>query len=219
MTNRTSAKRRIFAFFIATVLAVLFPLSLASCSNKRYAVVVELYPEMAPITVANFEKLVSEGFYENLVFHRVIADFMIQGGCPYGTGLGNSPYGTIKGEFFLNGVNYNTLLHKTGTISMARNNTSYNSASSQFFICVADRPDLDGQYAPFGETVYGLNYVIQLSQIETTSSDAPKKTIMMQEVSLLSSDECRRKYGVVAKDDSHNFVEFIIKTIDLGDGK
>ena len=110
----------------------------------------ELYPEIAPITVANFEALVKEGFYDGLTFHRVIPGFMIQGGDPLGNGMGGSE-NKIKGEFSANGVK-NDLKHTRGVISMARS-MNPNSASSQFFIMHADAPHLDGSYAAFGKVV------------------------------------------------------------------
>lgn len=118
--------------------------------------VIELYPEHAPITVKNFEKLVKSGFYDGLTFHRVIDGFMAQGGDPEGTGCGGSDE-NIKGEFLQNGVN-NTLSHTRGVVSMARSSNS-NSASSQFFICYDDCSFLDGQYAAFGKVISGMETV------------------------------------------------------------
>ena len=123
---------------------------------------IELDPKAAPITCANFEKLVSEGFYDGLIFHRVIAGFMIQGGDPTGTGMGGSDE-NIKGEFKINGIN-NPLSHKRGVISMARSQR-YNSASSQFFICHADATFLDGQYAAFGHVVEGMEVVDRIASV------------------------------------------------------
>ena len=117
---------------------------------------IELYPDKAPITVANFEKLVKEGFYDGLTFHRVIPGFMIQGGDPEGTGMGGSK-NKIKGEFASNGVK-NDLKHTRGVISMARSNDP-DSASSQFFIVQADSTHLDGQYAAFGKVTKGMDIV------------------------------------------------------------
>ena len=119
-------------------------------------IVAELYPEKAPQSVRNFISLANKGFYDGLIFHRVISGFMIQGGCPQGTGMGGPGY-CIKGEFKLNGVK-NNLSHKRGVVSMARS-SSYNSASSQFFICHADSTFLDGNYAAFGEVVSGMDVV------------------------------------------------------------
>ena len=117
---------------------------------------IELYPEIAPITCANFEKLVKEGFYDGLIFHRVISGFMIQGGDPEGTGMGGAKE-NIKGEFAQNGVE-NNLSHTRGVISMARSNDP-DSASSQFFIVQADSTHLDGQYAAFGKVTKGMDIV------------------------------------------------------------
>ena len=122
---------------------------------------IELYPEVAPITVANFEKLVSEGFYDGLTFHRIIRGFMIQGGDPEGTGMGGSK-DKIKGEFASNGVK-NDLRHERGVISMARS-MMRNSASSQFFIMHEDAPHLDGEYAAFGKVVEGIEVVDAIVQ-------------------------------------------------------
>lgn len=134
------------------------------------SIVVELYENYAPITVANFKKLVSEGFYDGLIFHRVIKDFMIQGGDPQGSGMGGSKE-TIKGEFQANGVN-NPLSHERGVISMARSQF-FNSASSQFFICHADAKFLDGQYASFGKVVEGMETVDKIANVRTNMMDRP----------------------------------------------
>ena len=131
----------------------------------------ELYPDMAPETVKNFERLVGEGFYDGLIFHRVIAGFMIQGGDPEGTGMGGSR-DTIKGEFKSNGFAQNTLSHTRGVISMARTNRP-NSASSQFFIMHADGPYLDGQYAAFGRVVDGMDVVDEIAAVKTDMRDKP----------------------------------------------
>lgn len=139
----------------------------------------ELYPEVAPKTVANFTKLVSEGFYDGLIFHRVIPGFMIQGGDPQGTGMGGAK-NKIVGEFKANGFN-NTLKHTRGVISMAR---AYdpNSASSQFFIMHANAPHLDGQYAAFGMVVSGMEVVDEIASIPTDYSDRPKIAMRMKKV-------------------------------------
>lgn len=128
--------------------------------------VIELYPEYAPQTVDNFITLVSDGFYDGLTFHRVVEDFMAQGGCPEGTGNGGSSK-KIKGEFAVNGFEQNVLSHTRGVVSMARA-TSYNSASSQFFICYSDATFLDGQYAAFGMVVQGMEVVDSFLEIERT---------------------------------------------------
>lgn len=130
----------------------------------------ELYPDKAPITVENFEKLVADKFYDGLIFHRVIRGFMIQGGCPEGTGTGG-PGWHIKGEFAANGVK-NDLKHTRGVISMARS-MSPNSAGSQFFIMHEDAPHLDGQYASFGKVVEGMDVVDAIAGVKTDFSDRP----------------------------------------------
>lgn len=143
---------------------------------------IELYPEVAPITVANFEKLVKEGFYDGLIFHRVIAGFMIQGGDPLGTGMGGAKE-KIKGEFAINGVR-NDLSHERGVISMARSQNP-NSASSQFFICHADCSFLDGQYAAFGKVVSGMETVDEIASIPTDPYDRPRVRQMIKKITLV----------------------------------
>lgn len=128
--------------------------------------VVELYPEYAPATVDNFVTLVSEGFYDGLTFHRVVENFMAQGGDPDGTGNGGSSR-RIKGEFINNGFTQNTLSHTRGVISMARSSNP-NSASSQFFICYGDATFLDGDYAAFGMVTQGMEVVDSFLEIERT---------------------------------------------------
>ena len=131
---------------------------------------IQLYPAVAPITCANFESLVSQGFYDGLIFHRVIRDFMIQGGDPTGTGCGGSDK-NIKGEFAVNGVK-NDLSHKRGVISMARSQ-NFDSASSQFFICHKDSTFLDGQYAAFGYVTEGIETVDEIANTVTDRMDRP----------------------------------------------
>ena len=131
----------------------------------------ELFPEAAPITVKNFEKLVSEGFYDGLTFHRIIKGFMIQGGDPLGNGMGGADE-NIKGEFRANG-HQNPIKHERGVISMARA-WDPNSASSQFFIMHADAPHLDGQYAAFGKVASGMEVVDEIAEIPTGFNDRPK---------------------------------------------
>ena len=143
---------------------------------------IELDPKAAPITCANFEKLVSEGFYDGLIFHRVIAGFMIQGGDPTGTGMGGSDE-NIKGEFAVNGIK-NPISHKRGVISMARSQR-YNSASSQFFICHADATFLDGQYAAFGHVVEGMEVVDRIANVATDGMDRPRIDMTMEKVTLI----------------------------------
>lgn len=149
---------------------------------KDYGIMIaELYPEIAPITVSNFKKLVSEKFYDNLVFHRVISDFMIQTGDPSATGMGGSDE-EIKGEFALNGVE-NNLSHTRGVISMARRGSypetedTMNSASSQFFIMHTDtyKTSLDGMYAAFGKVIHGLDVIDKIANVKTNENDKPLK--------------------------------------------
>ncbi len=130
----------------------------------------KLYPDYAPNTVKNFLSLARSGFYDGLIFHRVIPGFMIQGGCPDGTGMGGPGY-SIRGEFSKNGIN-NPLLHKRGVLSMARA-MSPDSAGSQFFIMHADAPHLDGQYAAFGEVIEGMEAVDEIASCETDYNDRP----------------------------------------------
>ena len=131
----------------------------------------ELYPDVAPQSVYNFISLANSGFYDGLIFHRVIPGFMIQGGCPEGTGMGGPGY-CIKGEFFFNGVK-NDLKHKRGVLSMARS-SSPNSAGSQFFIMHADAKHLDGQYAAFGKVTSGMDVVDAIASVQTDRSDRPQ---------------------------------------------
>ena len=141
----------------------------------------ELYPEIAPETVANFEKLVNDGFYDGLIFHRVIPGFMIQGGCPKGNGTGG-PGWTIKGEFTNNGLE-NNLKHERGVLSMAR--TPFpNSAGSQFFIMVKDSPFLDGEYAAFGKIIEGMEVADAIVSTPRDMNDKPKKAQRMAKVTL-----------------------------------
>ncbi len=139
----------------------------------------ELYPEAAPITVQNFIDLVKDGFYDGLIFHRVIEGFMIQGGCPLGTGTGG-PGHQIKGEFAANGVN-NPIKHERGVISMAR---SYmpDSAGSQFFIMHQTSPHLDGQYAAFGKVIEGMEVVDEIATVETNGMDKPIEPQVIQTI-------------------------------------
>jgi len=142
----------------------------------------ELYPDIAPITVANFEKLVKEGFYDGLIFHRVIKNFMIQGGDPTGTGMGGAKE-TIKGEFASNGVK-NSLSHTRGVISMARSQKK-DSASSQFFICHADAKYLDGDYAAFGKVIEGMDVVDEIASVKTNYNDKPLTDVVMKSVTII----------------------------------
>ncbi len=142
---------------------------------------IELYPDKAPVTVANFEKLVNEGFYNGLTFHRVISGFMIQGGDPLGNGTGGSKE-KIKGEFASNGVP-NDIRHVRGVLSMARS-MNPNSASSQFFIMHKDAPHLDGQYAAFGKVVEGIEVVDEIASVDTDFRDKPVVPQVMKSVTI-----------------------------------
>ena len=141
----------------------------------------ELYPEIAPNTVNNFISLVQKGFYDGLIFHRVISGFMIQGGDPQGTGMGGPGY-SIKGEFAMNGVR-NDLKHTRGVLSMARA-MSPNSAGSQFFIMHANAPHLDGQYAAFGKVVEGLDVVDKIASVRTGWQDKPVEEQKIQSMTV-----------------------------------
>ena len=141
----------------------------------------ELYPEVAPNTVNNFISLVKKGFYDGLIFHRCISGFMIQGGCPLGTGTGDPGY-SIKGEFTQNGFK-NDLSHSRGVLSMARA-MDPNSAGSQFFIMHADGPSLDGQYAAFGKVTEGMDVVDRIVAIPTDWNDRPREDQRMKKVTV-----------------------------------
>ena len=149
--------------------------------NKFGTIEVELDPSVAPLTVENFVKLASKGFYNGLTFHRVIKGFMIQGGCPKGNGTGGPGY-SIKGEFAANGVN-NPLKHTRGVISMARA-MDPNSAGSQFFIMHKDAPHLDGQYAAFGKVVKGIEVVDAIASVETNYYDAPLEKVVINSIKI-----------------------------------
>lgn len=142
----------------------------------------ELYPEHAPLTVENFVKLAKEGFYDGLIFHRVIPDFMIQGGDPSGNGTGGPGY-TIKGEFTSNGVN-NELKHTRGVLSMARA-MHPDSAGSQFFIMVAKSPHLDGQYAAFGKVTEGMDTADAIVSVRRDYSDRPLEDQVIKTISII----------------------------------
>ena len=141
----------------------------------------ELYPEIAPVTVENVLDLVKKGFYNGLTFHRIIPGFMIQGGDPSGNGTGGPGY-KIKGEFRSNGVK-NDLKHERGVISMARA-FDPNSAGSQFFIMHEDAPHLDGEYAAFGKVIEGLDTVDEIASVETGFQDAPVNKVIMEKVEI-----------------------------------
>ncbi len=200
--NRSLGKLRILCAILAATAALLMLGSLSGCADSQSAenytetdevtnyvmltvkdhgvIVLELRPDVAPITVANFQKLVGEGFYDGLTFHRVYSGFMIQGGAPNGNGTGGSDE-TIKGEFSANGVK-NSLSHKRGVLSMARSSAN-DSASSQFFICHADSDFLDGQYAAFGEVVEGMSVVDSIAAVEVTyNTYRTEKTVPVEKV-------------------------------------
>ena len=141
----------------------------------------ELYPEIAPNTVKNFISLINKKFYDGLIFHRVISGFMIQGGCPEGTGMGGPGY-SIKGEFAQNGFE-NNLKHTEGVLSMARSMMP-NSAGSQFFIMHKNAPHLDGQYAAFGKVIEGMDAVDEIAQCDTDFSDKPLDEQIMTKVTV-----------------------------------
>ena len=141
----------------------------------------ELYPEIAPKTVENFIKLAQEGFYDGLIFHRVIPGFMIQGGCPDGTGMGGPGY-SIEGEFTANGFR-NDLRHERGVMSMARA-MDPDSAGSQFFIMVADSPHLDGQYAAFGKITEGMDVADEIVSQKRNMADKPEVPQVMKKVTI-----------------------------------
>ena len=145
--------------------------------------------EQAPNTVKNFLYLVNKGFYNGLIFHRVISGFMIQGGCPDGTGMGG-PGWRIKGEFAANGVN-NTLRHERGVISMARS-MNMDSAGSQFFIMHEDAPHLDGQYAAFGRVVEGMEIVDEIASVPTGAADRPKFAMRIKQITAIDEGEVER---------------------------
>lgn len=149
--------------------------------NKFGTIEVELYKDIAPITVDNFIKLANKGFYNGLTFHRVIKGFMIQGGCPKGNGTGGPGY-QIKGEFASNGFN-NTLKHTRGVISMARA-MDPNSAGSQFFIMHQDAPHLDGQYASFGKVIKGIEIVDAIASVEANFYDMPLEKVIIKKISI-----------------------------------
>ena len=153
----------------------------------------ELYPDTAPNTVRNFISLINKGYYDGLIFHRVIPGFMIQGGCPQGSGMGGPGY-SIKGEFSGNGFN-NTLKHDKGVISMARS-ARPDSAGSQFFIMVEKAPHLDGQYAAFGKVTEGMDEADRIVGVKRDYNDRPREDQRMKKVTVETFGE---EYGEVEK--------------------
>lgn len=149
--------------------------------NDGGTIRLELYPDVAPNTVNNFISLVNKKYYDGLIFHRVIKGFMIQGGCPNGTGMGGPGYG-IKGEFSQNGVE-NTLMHTEGVLSMARA-MDPNSAGSQFFIMHKNAPHLDGGYAAFGKVIEGMDVVNKIAETNTDYNDRPLEKQVMARVTV-----------------------------------
>lgn len=145
-------------------------------------ILIELYPEAAPNTVANFISLVEDGYYDGLIFHRVIPDFMIQGGDPNGNGTGGPGY-SIAGEFMSNGFEANTVKHERGVLSMARTGEP-NSAGSQFFIMVKDSPHLDGDYAGFGKVIEGMEVVDSIVAVERDGMDKPLEDQKIESVTV-----------------------------------
>ncbi len=157
-----------------------YPIATITMEDGR-VMTAELYPEKAPNTVNNFISLANKGFYDGLIFHRVIPGFMIQGGCPNGNGMGGPGY-EIDGEFAANGFRQNDLAHTTGVLSMART-MAPNSAGSQFFIMVAPAPHLDGQYAAFGQVTEGADIAIDISRVQRNmANDKPKKDVVIQSI-------------------------------------
>ena len=192
-------KRRGLKFLALSISAALLVGTLAACGSKKDSAskssgdnsfVITLYPDVAPLTCENLEKLVKDGFYDGLKFHRVVEDLMAQGGDPKGDGTGGST-DTIKGEFSQNGVE-NTLSHTRGVVSMARSNDP-DSASSQFFICYGDESFLDGQYAAFGKVTEGMDVVDSFVKVERSmGSDgavsSPNTDIIMENVKMIDDD-------------------------------
>ena len=182
--------KRIFSLILACLLLGALLLAFGSCGKKNVTVEIvvkdygtitlELYPKIAPKTVENFVSLAKAGFYDGLIFHRVIAGFMIQGGDPIGNGMGGSDE-TIPGEFAANGFTDNTLKHTRGVISMARSSNP-NSASSQFFIVHEDSPHLNGYYAAFGQVTAGMEVVDAIAAVETNSSDKPLVDVVIETI-------------------------------------
>jgi peptidyl-prolyl cis-trans isomerase B (cyclophilin B) len=144
---------------------------------------IELYPDKAPNTVKNFLSLAAKGFYDGLIFHRVISGFMIQGGCPNGSGMGGPGY-SIKGEFSANGYSANDLQHQRGVISMARSQAA-DSAGSQFFIMHQDGFFLDKQYAAFGRVISGMEIVDEIAAVPTDSNDRPKTEQKIKSITII----------------------------------
>ena len=155
---------------------------------------VELYPEVAPNTVNNFIDLINRGFYDGLIFHRVIPGFMIQGGCPEGSGMGNPGY-SIKGEFSRNGFK-NELKHKKGVLSMARSGDP-NSAGSQFFLMVNDSPHLDDQYASFGKVIEGIEIADEIVKTKRDHNDRPHEDQVIKNMTVETFEQSYKKPEII----------------------
>ena len=156
-------------------------LPIAIIKVKDYGTIVaELYPQYAPNTVDNFIALANDGFYDGCTFHRVVKDFVIQGGDPEGTGAGGPGY-VIKGEFSGNGYKYNTLKHEEGVLSMARKSKPMDSAGSQFFIVTKKAKNLDGQYAGFGKVIEGIDVVHKVENVSATK-EKPDEKIVIEDI-------------------------------------
>ncbi len=188
-------------FLALSISATLLMGTFAGCGSKSAksetaeangeSFIITLYPDVAPITCENFENLVEEGFYDGLTFHRVVEDFMAQGGDPNGDGTGGSDE-TITGEFSTNGIE-NNLSHTRGVVSMARSSEN-DSASSQFFICYTDCSFLDGSYAAFGEVTEGMDVVDSFLEVERSlgsdgAMSSPNTDIIMEKVEMIDDDE------------------------------
>ena len=202
--NRKNIKKIISVLFTVVLLCGIFSSCKSDAEEKSHPVatiavkdygviVVEIYQDIAPNTVANFISLAKEGFYNGLTFHRVINGFMIQGGDPDGNGTGGPGY-SIKGEFTANGFE-NNLSHVPGVISMARA-TPYDSAGSQFFICTADCTGLDGQYASFGKVTSGLDVAYEIAKQGSNSNSTPDEPIVIERIVV---DTKGGDYSVVEK--------------------
>jgi peptidyl-prolyl cis-trans isomerase B (cyclophilin B) len=197
--RQCNMKKRSLKFLALGISAVMMMGTLGACGSSKSdsstadgsSFVITLYPDEAPITCENFEKLVKDGFYDGLKFHRVVDGFMAQGGDPSGDGTGGSSE-TIKGEFSQNGVE-NNLSHTRGVVSMARSNDP-DSASSQFFICYSDDDTfLDGQYAAFGKVTEGMDVVDSFLKVERSlgsdgAQSSPNQDIVMEKVKMIDDD-------------------------------
>lgn len=162
--------------------------------ENRGVIKAELYPEIAPNTVNNFIDLINKGFYDGLIFHRVIPGFMIQGGCPEGSGMGNPGY-SIKGEFSRNGFK-NELKHKKGVLSMARA-MDPNSAGSQFFLMVNDSPHLDDQYASFGKVIEGIEVADEIVKTKRNRDDRPSEDQLIKSMTVETFGETYKQPEII----------------------